>query len=168
MLVLKLQFMLWGLFLKIILMQLSLLMQQMLFKLVNHQAALHNISVLCPSFSTILKTCMVHPFDFSLLVEVSLHPLKELLRVIHLPWLCIPLLLPHWLTHFVTITRMYLKLHLRMMLLLLDSWHHFCSGAWKQLLSLGSLYMVTILMLPNITYCQATALWVSESVISGH
>ena len=25
------------------------------FNLVNHQAALHNISVLCPSFSTILK-----------------------------------------------------------------------------------------------------------------
>ena len=26
------------------------------FNLVNHQAALHNISVLCPSFSTILKS----------------------------------------------------------------------------------------------------------------
>ena len=36
-------------------MQLSLLMQQMLFNLVNLQVALHNISVLYPSFSTILK-----------------------------------------------------------------------------------------------------------------
>ena len=36
-------------------MQLSLLMQQMLLIFVNFQDALHNISVLCPSFSTILK-----------------------------------------------------------------------------------------------------------------
>ena len=57
------------------------------FNLVNSQAVLHNISVLWPSFS------MVHPLDL-LLVKVNLHPLKALLRVIHLPWLCMPLLLP--------------------------------------------------------------------------
>ena len=91
------------------------------FILVNHQAALHNISVLCPSFSTILKTHMVHPLDSLLLVKVNLHPLKALLRVIHLPWLCMPLLLPYWLTHFIIISWMYLRLGLRMMLLLLDS-----------------------------------------------
>ena len=51
------------------------------FNLVNCQAA--------------LKTFMVHPLNFLLLVKVNLHPLKELLRVIHLPWLCMPLLLPH-------------------------------------------------------------------------
>ena len=86
------------------------------------------ISVLCPSFSTILKNTYGAPIRLLLLVKVKLYPLKALLRVVHLPWLYMPLLLPHWLTHFVIISRMYLRLGLRMMLLLLDSWYHFYSG----------------------------------------
>ena len=52
-------------------------------KFINHKAALHNISVLCPSF---LPSWTVHQLDL-LLVKVNLHPLKALLMVIHLPWL---------------------------------------------------------------------------------
>ena len=65
------------------------------FNLVNHQAALHNITVLCPSFSTILRNTYGAPIRLLSLVKVSLHPPRELLRVIHLPWLCMPLLSLH-------------------------------------------------------------------------
>ena len=65
------------------------------FNLVNRQAALHNISMLCPSFSTILRNTYGAPIRLLPLVKVNLPPLKELLKVIHLPWLCMPLLSPH-------------------------------------------------------------------------
>ena len=65
------------------------------FNLVNRQAALHNISVLCTSFSTILRNTYGAPIRFLSLMKVSLSPLRKLLKVIHLPWLCMPLLSPH-------------------------------------------------------------------------
>ena len=63
-----------------------------IFNLVNRQAALHNISVLCP---TILKNIYGAPIELFITGEVNLHPLKALRRVIHLPWLCMLLLLPY-------------------------------------------------------------------------
>ena len=65
------------------------------FNLVNRQAALHNISVLCTSFSTILRNTYGVPIRFLSLMKVSLPPLRKLLKVIHLPWLCMPLLSHH-------------------------------------------------------------------------
>ena len=65
------------------------------FNLVNRQAALHNISVLCTSFSTILKNTYGAPIRLFITGEGELASTKELLRVIHLPWLCISLLLLH-------------------------------------------------------------------------
>ena len=53
------------------------------FSLVNRQAALHSISVLCPSFSTILRNTYGALIRLLSLVKVNLHPLKALLRVIH-------------------------------------------------------------------------------------
>ena len=95
---------------------------------------------ICHCKGIIIHTYMVYPLDFLLLVKVNLHPLRVLLRVIHLPWLCMPLLSPHWLTHFVAISRMYLRLGLRMMLLLLDMQLTLLLQWWKQILSLDPLY----------------------------
>jgi len=49
---------------------------------VNHQEAeLHNISVRCPSFSTILNNTLVHLFFFLLLVKGKCHLPRETSRV---------------------------------------------------------------------------------------
>ena len=65
------------------------------FNLVKRQAALHNISVLCISFSTILKNTYGVPIRPFITGEGEIASTKELLRVVHLPWLCMSLLLLH-------------------------------------------------------------------------
>ena len=137
-------------------MQLSLLMKEMLLILLT-------VKLPC----TILYLCTVsnllynpkrhvwytHYIDFILLVKVSLHPLKELLRVIHLPWLYVCPCCYSITSHFLIITRMYLKLGLQMMLLLLTTF---------AVVEATSLFGPTLWSpsqcCQNIPYLQATAL----------
>ena len=146
--VLQLQFILWDWFLKIILMQLSLLILQMHLILLTVKPPC-TISLCCvaPSFSTIIKNTYFALIWCLLLVKMNLHPLKVLLRVIHLPWLCMPLQLPHWSTHFVTI-RCISGLVCRWCYCFWITDSIFCW--WKQLLSLAH-YIVAILIPPKHT-----------------
>ena len=121
MLVLMLLFMLWGPFEGNNTHATLLVDETNDFYLVNHQTTLHNISVLCLSFSTILKSTYGVSIKLFITGKVNLYPLKALLRVIQMPWQCMILLLHHWLTHFITISQMYLRLGLQVMILLRDS-----------------------------------------------
>jgi len=58
------------------------------FNLVNRQAALHNISILCPSFSTILKNTYGTPIRLFITGEGEISSTEE----IYLLWVCMLLL----------------------------------------------------------------------------
>jgi len=62
------------------------------FNLVICQAALHNISVLCPSFSTILKKTYGTPIRLFITGRGKYLPQKVLHKEIYLLWLCMLLL----------------------------------------------------------------------------